>query len=357
MTRKILCVSHNQFGYQINIFHYIKYLKERYDFSYVCFDYGYEKLELPEVDVSYLSRTGSYYRELFFLLKRTRKLLMEGEYDLVILKYLPFSSLFRLISTEKFLLQVDSVGVSENKWLNTTFDTLLKLESRMFPIITALSKGLAERLRLPPRRTHIIPLGAEQFSTLDHEYDKLRLLYIGTLNWRRIPETIIGFYRFYQSCKVQNRPSYTIIGYGYQTEIDHIMDCIKKLDLKENVEYVGVVPYSKLTHYFERCNVGVSYIPITPEYDIQPPTKTIEYLLSGLPTIATATSENKKLITDQNGVLIDDTSQAFFEGLCKMTEAGYNNSQIRKSMEKFRWENIVQVYLQPILDEIFAETQ
>jgi nucleoside-diphosphate-sugar epimerase len=67
--------------------------------------------------------------------------------------------------------------------------------------------------------------------------------------------------------------------------------------------------------YFDIHNIGVSYIPMLKCFDNQPPTKTFEYLLSGMPVIATATNANKDIINDVNGVLINDNSEEVYNGL------------------------------------------
>ena len=66
----------------------------------------------------------------------------------------------------------------------------------------------------------------------------------------------------------------------------------------------GRIDYYKLKPFFDKCNVGVSYIPIRDYYQYQPPTKTFEYGLSGLVTIATETKSNQEVINNCNGILI-----------------------------------------------------
>jgi glycosyltransferase involved in cell wall biosynthesis len=209
-------------------------------------------------------------------------------------------------------------------------------------------------LNLPSRKTSIVPLGSEILGSEDYDYHSLHLIYIGNFNWRRLTDTIDGFFLFYEQFSGELELSYTIIGYGNQTEIDQIKDRIKKYRLGDVIHFPGIVPYDKLSTYIEQCNIGVSYIPITNEFDIQPPTKTIEYLLAGLPTIATATSENQKLINAENGVLIQDTVSGFYEGLCKIKESSYDNDLIRQKMVDFTWKNRVHKFLKPVIDRIVA---
>ncbi len=352
MRKKILCITLNQFGYQINMYHYIKYLKENYDFSYMCVDYGYEKVNLSGVDVHYIDKENSGYRQITKSLLAIRKLLRNNAYDLVIIKHFPLSSFINIFTRDKIILHVDSGAVSAGKLYNVLFNILVKFESLFFQYIITLSENLRKYLCLPKGKTDIVPLGSERFSSINYDYSKLKLIYIGTLNWRRIYETIDGFYQFYEKYSPEIGMSYTIIGYGNKYEVEKIKNRIKKLGLEDIINFQGTVPYHKLSEYVSKCNVGVSYIPITPEYDVQPPTKTIEYLMAGLPTIATATEENKKLMNKKRGVVIDDSSDGFYEGLCEIMNSSYNNDEIRQSMEDYSWERIVNAYLKPVIERI-----
>jgi glycosyltransferase involved in cell wall biosynthesis len=92
-------------------------------------------------------------------------------------------------------------------------------------------------------------------------------------------------------------------------------------------------------------------VPITPYYDFQPVTKLYEYMLSGMPVIATNTHENRLVVNDDNGVLINDTPEDFCNGLAKICENrnSYNSLDIRKTVESYTWENIVNTILKPYL--------
>jgi glycosyltransferase involved in cell wall biosynthesis len=87
----------------------------------------------------------------------------------------------------------------------------------------------------------------------------------------------------------------------------------------------------------------VSYVPITEYFHFQPVTKTYEYLMAGLPVIATSTFENQKIIDEKNGILIEDNAFAFSAALSKIINLmdTYNSSFIRERMTEHKWEKIV----------------
>lgn len=116
----------------------------------------------------------------------------------------------------------------------------------------------------------------------------------------------------------------------------------------------GRVGNTLLKPYFENANIGVSYVPITSYYNVQPPTKTFEYALSGLFTIATATDENKKVVSPTNGILIEDNAQAFCNALEWLDENRSNlrEIEIRQSLVEYRWDLLIKKYMLPILNTL-----
>jgi glycosyltransferase involved in cell wall biosynthesis len=92
-------------------------------------------------------------------------------------------------------------------------------------------------------------------------------------------------------------------------------------------------------------------VPMTPYFEYQPVTKLFEYMLSGMPVIATNTYENRLIVNENNGVLINDTSEDFCNGLLTIYNKrnSFNSSEIRRSVESYTWGNIVNTNLKPYL--------
>jgi len=116
----------------------------------------------------------------------------------------------------------------------------------------------------------------------------------------------------------------------------------------------GRIPHFELQPFFDKCNIGVSYIPMTEYYEFQPPTETFEYILSGMVCIATDTNENRLLISKENGVLCEDNPESFANALDYVyyNRQNYNSETIRNSLKDYTWENIVNKYLIPILNKL-----
>ena len=148
--------------------------------------------------------------------------------------------------------------------------------------------------------------------------------------------------------------TYDIIGSGSKAEDEQLRTLVVSMGLNERVKFHGRIENHLLAPYFDNENIGVSFVPITDYYNVQPPTKTFEYVLSGLFTIATATDENRKIISADNGILIEDTEFAFAKALedILMERVKINEQKVRESLKNSSWKNIVDLNLRYILNNI-----
>jgi glycosyltransferase involved in cell wall biosynthesis len=233
-------------------------------------------------------------------------------------------------------------SISENALFRTSYDSLLLFESKFFRHVTIISESLSKKFNLTKKAT-IVPLGSEPISVTSKSFDSLHLLYVGTLSGRHIDKTLIAFSRFYNEHKRDIPMSYTIIGDGPHAEIEQLDEIAEEFSLSSVVNITGRIPFTELKPYFDSHNIGVSFVPITDFFDVQPVTKTFDYLLSGMPVIATATYENKKVISDSNGVLIDDSIDDFYKGIQNIwdNKKRYKSEQIVTTSSQYRWNDII----------------
>lgn len=352
MNKKLLIINRKQFGYHIDTYFYCKHLNTSFEITYICFDHGITKLSVEHVNVRYVERTGlkliRFAKYLWITNKEIKK-----TYDVYFIKYFIGCSLLKVVNPgRQFVLDIRTGSVSVKKWKRYFLNALMKFETLFFKNITIISKNLAHDFNL--KNAHILPLGSDTISTTNKQLNSFHLLYVGTLEARNIEQTIYGFKKFHQEYKDLLDIQYIIIGSGYKNEEEQLKKLVSELDLTGIVSILGRIPHNELRPHFDSQNIGISYIPITPYFDSQPPTKTFEYILSGMPVIATATTENKCIITPENGVLIDDTPDSFYMGLVTLytNRAQYNSDVIRSTCEQFTWENIVNKNLKPFLNNI-----
>jgi len=350
--RNLLLVVPNQFGYSAGYYYYCYYLQEEFNITFFCFDYGLPKIDLYGVDVIYFPYNLGKTKRLLSFISSAIVETYENKYDIIFTKSFKMSEFIGLLGKgSKKILDIRSGSLNNNKLKRRIDNYLIKFRSLYFDNITILSESLRNLLRIPEKKSYILPLGSVVFYRGRKNFSEMKLLYVGTFDKREIYKTIEGFALFFKNYKNMIKCSYTIIGYGKEHEIQMIQDNIKKYNLENIINFVGRKNYTELKPYFKNNNIGVSWVPKTKYFEVQPPTKTFEYILSGMPCIATNTFENKRLINKKNGVLCNDTPSDFFKALKDIYKnlKSYNSSIIRQTLAKHKWYNIVNNYLKKYL--------
>lgn len=353
--KKILFVNPHQFGHTTGYYYYCQYLKSEFDISFICFDKGLEKFKLDGVKVKYIhQKKNKLIRILYYLFKAVAET-YKSEYSSIFVYSFYFSFIIGIFSRSKIkILDIRTGSISTNSKKRKLQNKFIKFQSLFFHKLIVLSKDLINLLKIPKSKSHLLPLGSEVFFEGEHNFEKLDLLYVGALNTRNIRQTVEGLYFFLKQVDFKIAPNYTIIGFGNNIEIEILKTTIKKYNLENYVSFEGRKNYKELPPYFENCNIGISWIPVTPAFNLQPATKTFEYILSGLFCIATSTKANKDLINSENGILCEDTPEAFAEALEKVyvDKSKFSSTQIRQTLEDYTWQNLVINNLLPFLNRL-----
>lgn len=355
MKQKLLIINKESFGVLTDAYKWCEYLRKDYDITFICFnpDNKTAKIELQGVNVKYISTSRSYLLRgvKFILICFFYALFFKGK---IVIEYFNHCEVIKLLLPwKRILLDVRTLAVWGTSKEKDIYDELIRKACERFDEVTLISQGIAERLQLKNKNVHILPLGADVISQAHRDYSSIHLLYVGTLCNRNIEKTIEGTAMFCEKYP-QTRITYNIIGSGMNGEEHILAEMIKKFNLEEKIHLLGRKPYSELKDYFDEANIGVSFVPITAAYNVQPVTKTFEYANSGLFVIGTATTENKKVITSQNGILIQDSAEAFARALKYIDDnkSDFKECEIRESLKKNTWKNIVETHLVPILNHL-----
>ncbi|NJN64433.1 MAG: glycosyltransferase family 4 protein [Acidobacteria bacterium] len=275
--------------------------------------------------------------------------------DLVLIEYFFGAAFLRLLRPSgQFVSDVRTASIHPRAPTRFVSDALTRLELKFFRNLCVISEGLKERLGMPAQAL-VLPLGADPIIGPPKDFSAgLRLLYIGTLTNRRIEATIQGLRMFLDKNHSSGDLSYSIVGDGYGQERAQLTELAARLGLQDRVTLHGYVHHTAIRPHFDSSNVGVSFIPITPYYDHQPPTKTFEYLLAGMPVIATDTAENRRVISQERGVLIEDNAAAFAEGLEVLSSnlTKFDSKAIREQAMAYSWESIIEKSMVPYLERL-----
>lgn len=358
--KKILIITKTQFGYFIDPLKYCEYLKDQYNITYVSWDFGLLKSEISGIDTHYLPRKGNKILRYLKFLKDVHDQMNSEKFDLIFMVFFPGVSLLKITNPTKLInLDIRTASVLKNPIRNFLNDLFIKLECSFFTNISVITEGVANNLNV--KKFHLLPLGGESFTQKDKTFENIHLIYVGTLENRDMISCVKGFHLFlknYWNETLAKNIKFTLIGDSPGNELSEIKEYIQKNNLEKVIKTEGYVLNTKLQPYMEEANIGISFVPMTDYFDVQPPTKTYEYLLSGLPVIATKTQENIKVINDQNGVLIEDNAESFCNGLNLLItrKNQFNSSEIRKSNQQHHWGSIISSNLKNYFENLMKKS-
>lgn len=248
-----------------------------------------------------------------------------------------------------YVLQMYTSSVGKSKFKNLVFDIEKKFNTLFFKKILLGTEWMIREFNLYKKDNYIVKWGTKALSETPKLFNSIRLLYVGTLNNRDIYKTVEGLSIFLNNYKGYDI-SYDIVGTGNNFEILRLVDTIKSNKLENIVHYHGFVSDDKLPYFFDKCNVGVAYVPVKDYYNNVVATKLYEYFVSGLFSIATKTEENIKIVDSTNGVLIDDSAEGFSYGLeyINSTLTKIDSQQILKASEPFNLRTNAKKHMIPL---------
>lgn len=353
--KKLLIINKQQFGYLTDVLKWTETLRYEYLVTVLCFNIGHKQVFVDGVNIVYVPYTRYYFINAILFYLYSMFTILRNE--LIIVEYFQGCEyLKRLFRNKRMLLDVRTLSVTSENDTRLRYNAQLVKACKWFNLISVISQGVRDQISDLTTPIFIMPLGADQISERCKTYESLSLLYVGTLSGRDIHKTILG-YKHFIDLYPQTNINYHIVGdANTAAEFQSVRKLVEELGLENNVILHGRITYSELKPYFDNCNVGISFVPITSYYDSQPVTKTFEYAMSGLITIGTSTKENCKIINDYNGVLINDDSDAFTNALVYIynNRNKYRDYQIRQTVADYEWTGLVRNYLIPILKELEA---
>ena len=135
----------------------------------------------------------------------------------------------------------------------------------------------------------------------------------------------------------------------------------KSIDMDNSLIFTGFVPHEEVVNYLGVADIAISYVPINESYNYNPPLKTYEYLACGLPTIATRTISNQKIIKDGvNGILVKDTPECIAAAVIKLLSNSelrdYLSQNARSSITKFDYKYLTSEFLIPMYEKLLTKS-
>ncbi len=299
------------------------------------------------------------------------KHLIKHRYDFVDVFLAPGVSVLPIILSLKKTIWVLHIRTAyvRNGLVGKLKNLFGRMEAIFFDEITIINKGIAKNLYFGDKsisRMLELPLGVNPvvFSTSTGKTELLdkgileRTVFIhvgkmdGTRNLHKLIAAFVLVNKQIDNC--------ALIFVGDGNDVPTLKSIIKKHRLEDKVIFAGRVPYSEVPKFIATAYIALSYIPINPIYDNQPPLKTLEYRQMGIPQVATNTSANRKLIQNRhNGLICNDDPVDYAQGILSLLKDSDLYSKIMLNsvvgMEKYYWKNIVIDTLMPFYHSKFGK--
>ena len=242
--------------------------------------------------------------------------------------------LWRLPHRPCWVLDVRTIHVENRSGyldrLSGLKDRLTWLEAQVFDITLALTEEIEHRLRPSLRPIYRIPLGAKSHSLSPGEDAKCRrdvrrklsipdhavvVLYPGVLSPSRRMEILAEAFGI---ASEQRRDLHlVVVGPGPAWYVEKLKKiAIGSSDGSSRVHFMGSVPCSIVGRYFRAADIGISFTPSGTPYALQPPTKLLDFMASGLIGITNYTPATADLSDHgRNCFVVGDDPRGFAEAI------------------------------------------
>lgn len=353
--KKMVIASKCQYGYNTDYFQMANRLAQKgVEVEVVCFDQRLAKMEAPQnVNVTYVergpSKLGNYLRNLFsigsFIVKNKKQLnwvVVSGTIELC--GILPLALKF-FTPAIHWILDIRTCSVVPNQRKRKVYDFLTWLSSYFFDKTTIISHLTAKRLKISGYE--VLPLGADCYVDLKSKTfnnRKLNFLYIGKFDDRRIEDVIGAFKKLDDKLPDDIERRLDIVGFSDNPKVTaKILEALDEKREDGRIIFHGRQSHEVMKPLFQEATIGFSYVPITEFFDVQPPTKTFEYIMNGIICIGTKTKANLEIIGERNGVVTADSEESLLAGIQDVLAnmGSYNSVDIARTVEMYKWQSIV----------------
>ncbi len=319
-----------------------------------------EKVSRTEIELP-LNWKGFFRKiaNVIFIIFKNIKLIKRQRADLIMLEMtnslydFPMILYPLLFQNRKFYIETSTPAVNKSKLKRFIIDSLLCLTLKPYKKIGCGNPSTVDKLKI--KSSHVIHsrIGFPEYTFVDREFENLSLIYLGTLHNRDIWKTVKGLKIFidkFPDIKI----TYDIIGGAKEPEVNLLNQSIKEASLDCFIKYHGYQPTAFVDEILKRCNIGVAFVPITEYFDKVSTTKAIEYLLAGLPVIATRTTFASGILKTDAGVMCDDSPEDFARALEEIyrNRFSYNSKQIRDLYKHYAMSYIIKNEYIPILKSL-----
>jgi len=205
---------------------------------------------------------------------------------------------------------------------------------------------------IEPSKIHMIYMGvSDQFILVDSNKamlgQPLRLMYIGTVSKARGRDVMLEAMALLD--KSNKNVHLTIVG-ANDEQIKFCENRIVELDIKDYVSVLARVPGSQIPNYLTQADVGICLWESNSWNEYNPPTKLFEYLVAGIPVLASDIRTHTRYVSDlKNGLIFEYDAPSLAKAITKLI-VNKNLFQslkqhAKQSGQQYLWSKIQPIYL------------
>lgn len=183
-----------------------------------------------------------------------------------------------------------------------------------------------------------------------NQADPLRLIYVGSVQNDRGRDVMLEAMAIVN--KNGNIANLTIVGANPE-QLEYCHNALDKLGIVDSVTIHGRVPGHMIPSFMKDADAGLCLWEDLPWYRFNPPTKLFEYLVGGLPVLASKIRTHTQYI--QNGVnglffdySSDDLAKTINNLWCNKRQISSMKLQAIKSSDIYLWKKIEPVFLDAV---------
>ena len=182
--------------------------------------------------------------------------------------------------------------------------------------------------------------------------DHLKLIYVGSVQKDRGRDVMLEAIALANAANTIAH--LTIVGAPTE-QVKYCQEYAKKLHIENAVTIVGRVPGNSVPSYYSQADVGLCLWEDMPWYRFNPPTKLFEYLVAGLPVLASNIRTHTEYIQDgDNGLIFDYDSASLSQAIRKLwtlrNELPKMKQRAKDSSSVYLWHAIEPKFLNSILE-------
>jgi glycosyltransferase involved in cell wall biosynthesis len=181
--------------------------------------------------------------------------------------------------------------------------------------------------------------------------DLVQLIYVGSVQAERGRDVMLEAMALAHADGVR-KAHLTIVG-ASDEQLAYCRAAVARLGVADAVTLQGRVPGLQVPGYFARADAGLCLWEDLPWYRFNPPTKLFEYLVAGLPVLASDIRTHTEYIRDgHNGLVFDYSAAGLAQAIARLWQqrAGLADlkQRARASSDAYLWPAIEPAFLHSV---------